>query len=1278
MNKTRYIFIVLLQVIGFFAMAQKQNLRFEHLGIDEGLSQSNVICILQDSRGLMWFGTRDGLNKYDGYKFTVYKNKADDKNSISNNYIQAIKESKNGCLWIATRGGGLNRYDRQKNQFTSFKHDPKNKYSISSDIVNAIWEDRQGNVWIGTEDGGLNMFDPGKNQFITYTYNKNDNNSLSDEFVRDILEDSEQNLWIATNNGGLNLFNRKNNTFTRFQHNENNRKSISGNNLYTMFEDSKHRLWIGTNGSGLDMLNRETGEFYHFKNDANNANSLANDHVHAINEDNKNNLWIGTENGGLSILDPSNVFTNYASDEFDNSSLSNNSIYSIYKDNKSNIWVGTFNAGLNIMNRDAVKFTHYKHIPFKNSLSYNKVLSIYEDSKAGIWIGTDGGGLNLFDPKTSLFTNYRHQPGNKNSICGDYVLSVREDYKNNLWVGTWADGITVFNRAKNSFKHYKNDPADKSSLSCNNAWAIFEDKDKNIWIGTHGGGLNLYNPDDDSFTNYQSDESDPSSLSNNNVHSIFEDSEGYLWISTEGGGLNRFDKKRKTFTRFIHDDIKNSISNNVVGAVYEDGNGILWIATMVGLNRLDKKTNTFTVYTTKDGLPNNTIFGILEDNNKNLWLSTNKGVSRFNIAAKTFKNFGVADGLQSNEFKEEAYCKSRYGTMYFGGNNGFNQFSPYNISDIAFEPPLVITGFQVFNKDVPIAERDSDASPLKKDITETKEITLSYKSSVISFEFASLNYTSTEKKQYAYMLEGFDKTWNEVGTKRTATYTNLDPGEYVFKVKGLNNDGSWSSVVTSINLTITPPFWLTWWFKTAAALFVIGCLLGFYRYRMGAVTRQKEKLEIQVKERTDEVVRQNEQMKKNVKELAALKEDLEREKYYLDSLMDNMPDSIYFKDPESKMIRVSKYMADRFGGIVDDLIGKSDFDFQDESHARKAYMDEQEIQKTRQPKIDYIEKEIKKDGSESWVSTTKMPLLNGKGEVVGTFGMSRDVTHVKVLEQQQNAAMMEKAMAQGKYEIASEVMHDIGNAVVGFGSYLTQIRRLQNEDNPDNLKNLAVFFEKQRAVLVAGLGETKADAVIKLLESMAQAQKNNQEDITKSIAEQLNIVANIQEILNIQRQYVSGYESQERKPVNMRNVINDSLAMLYASLDKRAIAVSLNIPAELPIIKGDRTKLMQVLLNILRNSIDAIDINSPEKNISVNAFTNEDQLVLQIKDNGKGFDEHTANQLFGKGFTTKPSSSGMGLYNSKAILESHEGIIAITSEGEGKGTLVTMELKLSA
>ena len=1291
MKATRYIFIILFQVMCFLGFSQERNIRFEHIGTDNGLSQSNVLCILQDSRGFMWFGTRDGLNKYDGYKFTIYKNDANNKNSLSDNYVPDIFESSKGNIWIATRGGGLSSYDREKEQFINYKHDPQSKNSISSNLVLTVFEDSYGNVWAGTEDAGLNLFDTKNNKFTSYTFNRNDTSTIGDNYIKDIFEDSRRNLWIATNSGGLNLFDRKTKTFRHFLHDENNRRSISGNSVWRIFEDSKQRLWIGTNGAGLNLFNRETGEFSHFKHEESNANSLAGDVVYAIVEDNSGNIWIGTENSGLSIFNPAEKkFTNYITDEFDNTSLSNNSIYSICKDTKSNIWLGTFNSGLNKVNRDAARFIHHKHIPFKNSLSHNKVWCIYEDSKSGIWISTDGGGLNLFDPKTATFIAYRHEPGNKNSISGDYVLSVREDQKGNIWAGTWGEGVNVFNKEKNTFRHFKNDPANKSSLSNNNVWVVFEDRDKNMWIGTHGGGLNLFNPDNNSFSNYQHDETDPLSLSNNNVQSIFEDSEGYLWIGTDGGGLNRFDKNKKIFSHFIHEDKKNSISNNSVGAVYEDGNGMLWISTMVGLNSLDRKTNTFTVYTTKEGLPNNTVFGILEDEKKNLWISTNKGISKFNLLTKTFKNFGISDGLQSNEFKGQAFCKSRYGTMYFGGNNGFNEFSPYNIKDVSFDPPLVITDFQIFNKKVPIAINAKDPSPLKKNISETKAIAISYKSSVISFEFASLNYASAEKKQYAYMLEGFDNTWNEVGMQHTATYTNLDPGEYVFKVKGLNNDGSWSNAITSLQLTITPPFWLTWWFKAIAGFFIIGSLIAVYRFRINAITRQKERLQRKVKERTDQVERQKEEMRRsmieletaqvqmsqNVTELALLKENLEKEKYLLDSLMDNMPDAIYFKDKESKITRVSKYMADHFGTTVNELIGKSDFDFQDETHAREAYEDEQEIQRTKKPKIDYIEKELKEDRSEHWVSTTKMPLINGHGEVVGTFGMSRDITKIKQLEQEQHAAVLEKAVAQGKFEIASDVMHDIGNAVVGFGSYLSQIRRLQSEDNPANLQNLADFFEKQQSAMDAAIGKTKTDALVKMLSSMAQTQKSSQEEINKSIVAQLNIVTNIHEILNIQRQYINGHESQERKTINLKDTINDSISMVLASIDKMGIDVSSNIAPDLPLIKGDRTKLMQLTLNMLKNSIEAIDRNAEEKTISICAHTKGNQFIIQVKDNGHGFDKSIRNQLLNRGFSTKSSASGLGLYNCQIIAESHEGTVEIDSEGPGKGAVTTVTLKI--
>jgi signal transduction histidine kinase/streptogramin lyase len=599
--------------------------------------------------------------------------------------------------------------------------------------------------------------------------------------------------------------------------------------------------------------------------------------VSSINESAENNLWIGTANGGLSIFNyAAGLFTNYTNDRIDKESIGNNSINSIYRDSKNNMWLGTFDAGVDLANSDKTNFTHYKQTMLKNSLSDNHVLSIFEDKKNNIWIGTDGGGLNLFDPQRGNFKHFRHEKNKEQSICGDYVVTACEDSKGNIWIGTWGDGVSVYNPANNTFKHFKNDPANPSSLSNNNAWIIHEDKDKNIWIGTSGGGLNLLNPDHNSFTHYQYDRSRSDGISATNIISIFEDSDGALWICTEAGGLNLFNKKSKTFSHFMHNDTKNSISNNNLSSMFEDSDKNLWIATRMGLNQFNKKTGQFKVYTMADGLPGNLILGILEDGKKNLWISTNGGISRFNLLTKVFKNFDISDGLQSNEFKVQAFCKSSSGMMYFGGNNGFNRFFPDSIKTIPFDPPLVITNFQIFNKEVSISINKNDDSPLTKNINETSTITLPYSNTVFSFEFATLNYTASEKKQYAYMLEGFDKSWNEVGNKRIATYTNLDPGKYVFKVKGLNNEGEWSSNIRSIELTITPPYWLNWWFKSLVLLLIISGIFGFYKFRINIIATQKRKLEQRVLEQTQQLLQSTEEEQKARKEAEQANIGLER------------------------------------------------------------------------------------------------------------------------------------------------------------------------------------------------------------------------------------------------------------------------------------------------------------------------------------------------------------------------------------------------------------------
>ncbi len=855
-----YFCVVLLALLmtANHAHAQKNRIKFEHIGTSAGLSQGSIVCIFQCSRGFLWFGTRDGLNKYDGYKFTVYRNDPDNTQSLSNNSVRDIVEDSSGNLWIGTLGGGLNMFDRNLETFAVYKHEDQNPASISSDLVTSLLVDHQNRLWIGTRNKGLDLFDLKTKTFAHYKNDSTNPTSLSDNDVRDIAEDSKHRLWIGTNHGGLNLFDEKS-KFKQYKHDDQRPSSISSNRIWCVTEDSSHRIWAGTYGGGLNLFHPESDGFEHFKKDVNNSNSVPHDFLLSIREDHSGNLYIGTENGGMSIFDPDEkIFHNYLNDDSDPTSLSSNSINSIYRDQKGNMWIGTFNGALNFVSRDASKFIHYKYNPVINSLSNNKVLTICEDSDDNIWVGTDGGGLNRFDPVTETFTHFKHQEGNINSIAGNYILKVFEDSDKNLWLGTWGDGLTVYNRSKNTFRHFKHDPANPNSLSNNNCWSIYEDRDKNIWIGTFGGGLELYNRKENTFTHFKHDDNDPQSIGSNKVYSIIEDRQGRLLIGTDDGGFNIFNKQTTQFTVYKHVPDKNSVTNNNVDCIMEDRNGNIWMSTDAGLNKFDPTTKKFTSYHIKDGLPNDMIMGVIEDDMGNLWISTNRGISKFDSKTKVFKNYTTADGLQGDEFKEGAYCKSRTGAIYFGGVNGFNKFYPDSVKDSKFEPPLVLTNFQILNKDVS-PPYDRKTSPLSKAISETREIILSYKQSVITFEFASLNYGHADKKQYAYMLKGFDKDWNYIGTQRTATYTNLDGGQYFFMVKGTDNQGNWLNEEINLKLVITPPFWQTWWFKGFAIILVTLGFFAFFRIRMGVIQKQKIQLQLEVDERTKQLVRTTEE-----------------------------------------------------------------------------------------------------------------------------------------------------------------------------------------------------------------------------------------------------------------------------------------------------------------------------------------------------------------------------------------------------------------------------------
>ncbi|WP_138475701.1 hybrid sensor histidine kinase/response regulator transcription factor [Dyadobacter bucti] len=827
--------------------ALTQNIRFSQIGVNEGLSQGSVRFVFQDSKGFIWFGTKDGLSKYDGYKVTVYKKEIKNSNSLSSNDIKCISEDREGKLWIATWEGGVNVFDPKLQRFTNYRKGSPGPLHLSSDYIECIFVDSDNNVWVGTAADGLDYFDRKQNRFIHFSHDRVNSRSLTDNGISTIYEDSEKNIWIGTVNG-LNRFDKKTKSFGRYSHGPGTGKPGFYNSIKFIFEDSRKNLWLGSYGGGLNLLDRKSGSWVSFKN-----NELGNVSLMSMAEDDHGILWIGTENNGLVRYNPlDESFKRFWANENDKTGISSNTINSVLKDADGNIWLGTQNGGANLLTPGADKFNHYRHQQGVNSLSHNIVNVIFEDSDNMLWIGTDGGGLDRFDRNKQHFTNYRNQKNNAASISGDYVLAIAEDEKHNLWLGTWGKGLTVFNPAENRYRHFRNNPADPRSVNSNYAFAIFRDSRNRLWVGTYGEGLDLYDPATDSFTHTLNDPKNPASLSSNYILNIREARNGNLLIGTEGGGLNIMDVQTGKFRTYKHSDATNSLSNNGVSSVWEDKKGNIWIGTNYGLNMLDPKTGLFRHWFTENGLPNDIITSLQPDGDGNLWINTTKGISKYNLAKDTFENFGIADGLQGNEFKD-ARCLSRDGRMYLGGYNGFNEFYPKDTRASLEEQSIVFTGFQIFNKEVPVSREGA----LKESINSVREILLSYAESVITFEFAALNFTNRDKIQYAYMLKGFDPQWSRIGSKNNVTYTNLDPGDYTLRVKTVSDKGNLSEKEASIKITVLPPYWKTWWFRLLVVLLVAGIILFIFYQRINSVKEQNRQLEEVVARRTHELKEAN-------------------------------------------------------------------------------------------------------------------------------------------------------------------------------------------------------------------------------------------------------------------------------------------------------------------------------------------------------------------------------------------------------------------------------------
>ncbi|MBC7565891.1 MAG: response regulator [Pedobacter sp.] len=851
------------------AQGQTRQIHFNRLDSRNGLSENNINCILQDSRGFIWLGTQDGLNRFDGTTFKVYRNEHQDLSTLSNDFITGLAEDRAGNIWIATNEGGLNKFDRRKNRFYRYSHAEEKMNSIAAMRINTIAIAADQTLWLGTSNG-LDHFDPKTGSAVHYRTSAADPKSISSDAVTAVLIDSQQRLWAGTQYG-LNLFDPRTGSFQRFIAGYSPR-ALSGNLVTSIFEDSKKRIWVGTYDFGLNLLEESKNTFRTFRHKSGQPNSLAHDDVKTIAEDNKGNLWIGTENGGLSILNPNTwQFSTYVHDEVDQSSLPNNSLNVIKRDRAGNMWIGVYSSGLNLYKVRSDSFLHFNHTSF-NSLSNNFVLSFHEDLQGDLWIGTDGGGLNFVDKKTGNFSAFKKNafPG---SITGNYVLAIESDDAENLWIGTWGDGLSFYDPSIKKFRTLRNDPKDPGSLGNDNVYAIARGQGGQMWVGTFGSGLNKYNPESRNFTRFEHNPSDVRSISSNLITALCPDGKGNLWVGTNDRGLNYFDQKSNSFTRYESGKAIGLIDNTITD-ILKDHLGNIWITTFAGLHKFDPQTSKFKLFSDKNGSSNHYTKAVVEDKQGMLWVSSNGGLSKFNPKTKQFINFTVEDGLQGNEFKQKSAMVSRSGQLYFGGNNGYNSIDPTAIGVSAYQTPVVITKFQLFNKTIEVAKTHQDSSPLKLDISETKSIMLNHNQSFISFEFAALDLVSPEKKRYAYMLEGIDDNWNEVGNNNNAVYTNLPPGDYVFRVKSQNSMGVWSPKEARIEIIIVPPFWATWWFRILVFLILSGIIYLGYRCRINAILRQNERLEKLVKERTVAIQNQSDEMQTLNEELQAQSEEL--------------------------------------------------------------------------------------------------------------------------------------------------------------------------------------------------------------------------------------------------------------------------------------------------------------------------------------------------------------------------------------------------------------------
>lgn len=851
--KLKTFLLGMMAILLFSAAVQagQENIRFSRIALEQGLSQETILSAYQDQEGFMWFGTQEGLNRFDGYQFKVFTHNARQASSLSSDWVYTINETDDDKLWVGTILG-INVFDKSNQTFEHFKHDPKALNSLSNDIVRTIVKHSSGTMWVGTANG-LNKFNADTRDFTRYPNIGGENDK-----VFSIAEDISGALWIGTSGNGLYRFDPQSETVTITPEDLARLTGFDSKKISSLFIDSKQRIWIGTSDSGLSVIELDSDIKSNDKYTVWKPQALQDVVVSHTYEDKLGTIWLATEAGLFRLNKDVNTFLRIEHDPGNPHSLSTNKITYLFQDKGGVFWVGSY-AGLNKWNTATAKFDYLRvNSDTSRSLTTNSTNAFYEAGNGDIWVGTYLG-LNLVDNDSGKVRQFLKNEQDENSLRSNKIMSLFARNQDELWIGYHDKGLSYFNRKSQTFSHFSHDANDPNSLSANGVTSIIAANGGKIWVATYGGGLNLFDPQTGVFEHYLHDKDRAQSIGDNRVVSITKDSEGLLWLGT-WAGISLFNPTTATAIRIKNDNNEpSSLGSNTILSIYEDRKHNIWVGTQGGgLNKLSFENRQQGVYsfekvTRYQGLPSNVVYGIVEDAEGFLWLSTNRGISKYNPTTKVLLNYDSSHGLQGNEFNSGAFYMAADQKMYFGGSNGVTAFYAQDISANSHLPPVVLTKFQKLNEVISL-----DSSGLSD-----PNIKISHEDYLVAFEFAGLDFASPTKNLYKYKLEGFEQEWIEADSIRKATYTNLPAGNYIFRVKASNNDGVWNEQGAAVSLTVLPAPWYSWWAYVIYLGIALLIVVVFYRSYLNKLEKEanyRAELEKEVENRTLELSEVNERL----------------------------------------------------------------------------------------------------------------------------------------------------------------------------------------------------------------------------------------------------------------------------------------------------------------------------------------------------------------------------------------------------------------------------------